>query len=60
MKIICLFVSIVASVLTCFAVPDVAPTGWSTAIVRDEIAPTFRYEPQGGPAHDGAFVIESD
>ena len=36
------------------------PAGWTTAVVRDEIAPNFRYEPQGGPARDGSFVIESD
>ena len=37
-----------------------APSGWTTATIRDEIAPRFRYDPAGGPARDGAFVIESD
>ncbi len=37
-----------------------APEGWTTATVREEIAPAFRYEPTGGPAGDGAFIIEAD
>jgi len=37
-----------------------APAGWASVIVREEIAPRFRYEPQGGPAGDGALLIESD
>ena len=36
------------------------PAGWTTAIVRDEIAPRFRYDPRGGPVGDGAFIIEAD
>jgi predicted amidohydrolase len=36
------------------------PAGWTTAIIRAEIAPRFRYDPSGGPASDGAFIIESD
>ncbi|MBL9200133.1 MAG: carbon-nitrogen hydrolase family protein [Opitutaceae bacterium] len=37
-----------------------APAGWSTAAPRAEIAPHFSFEPAGGPARTGAFVIESD
>ena len=36
------------------------PTGWTTAAPRDEIKPAFSFDPQGGPGHHGAFVIESD
>ncbi len=36
-----------------------APTGWTTASPRDEIKPAFGYNPQGGPKHEGSFVIES-
>ncbi len=39
---------------------DSPPAGWTTAIIRDEIAPRFGYDPRGGPAHDGAFLITSD
>ena len=42
------------------ATTTAAPEGWRTAVIRDEIAPTFRYDPTGGPARDGAFIIESD
>ena len=37
-----------------------APEGWSTAAPRDEIKPSFSFEPAGGPEHHGAFIIESD
>lgn len=36
------------------------PPGWTTAVIRDEIAPQFRYDPSGGPGRDGCFVTESD
>ena len=36
-----------------------APEGWITASPRDEIKPDFSFNPQGGPKHDGSFVIES-
>jgi predicted amidohydrolase len=36
------------------------PPGWTTAIIREEIAPHFRYDPQGGPNREGALIIESD
>lgn len=36
------------------------PAGWTTATIRAEIAPQFRYDPRGGPAQGGALVIESD
>ena len=37
-----------------------ALAGWQTAAPRDEICPTFAYEPQGGPGDQGAFIIEAD
>ena len=59
--------SCLASFLACVATQAAAeptnappPAGWTSAVIRDEIAPRFRYELRGGPARDGAFVIESD
>ena len=47
--------------LLCASVPAAdAPAGWSTASPREEITPAFRFEAQGGPAHNGSWVIESD
>lgn len=37
-----------------------APAGWTTGAPRPEIAPAFSYEPVGGPARTGAFVIAAD
>jgi hypothetical protein len=37
-----------------------APDGWTTAAPRDEIKPSFAFDPDGGPEHHGSFVIESD
>ncbi|MEY4005482.1 MAG: (R)-stereoselective amidase [Verrucomicrobiota bacterium] len=37
-----------------------APPEWSAAILRDEIAPRFTFDPSGGPAGNGALVISSD
>lgn len=37
-----------------------APEGWSHRSPRDEIAPRFSYEPQGGPKRTGALVITAD
>ncbi|MFO0959312.1 MAG: carbon-nitrogen hydrolase family protein [Isosphaeraceae bacterium] len=34
--------------------------GWTTAAPRDEVKPTFRYEPEGGREGHGSFVIEAD
>src|SRR5262245_23135561 len=39
---------------------DTAPDGWTTAAPREEIRPTFVYEPKGGPDGKGAFVIRTD
>ncbi len=36
------------------------PAGWTTASPREEIKPAFSYDPQGGPKHEGSFIIESD
>jgi predicted amidohydrolase len=37
-----------------------APGGWVTASPRDEIAPVFGYDPTGGPAATGTFIIAAD
>ncbi|MDZ4848327.1 MAG: carbon-nitrogen hydrolase family protein [Pirellulaceae bacterium] len=37
-----------------------APTGWTTASPREEIAPAFSFDAKGGPQGDGCFVIESN
>src|SRR4051794_26919279 len=39
---------------------DQLPAGWETAAPRDEIRPTFAYDPTGGPKKDGAFIISDD
>ena len=36
-----------------------APPGWETASPREEIAPDFAYDPQGGPDQGGSFIISS-
>ena len=38
----------------------VAPDGWRTIAPREEIRPAFRYEPEGGHAGRGSFVITHD
>lgn len=52
-----------------FAIPALAaaavppfetPPGWSAAILREEIAPIFTYDPVGGPRGNGSLVISSD
>lgn len=40
--------------------PVSAPDGWTTAAPRDEIRPEFVFEPKGGPAGAGCFVIRAD
>lgn len=37
-----------------------APDGWTTAAPREEIQPTFAFNPKGGPDHAGSFVIQAD
>ncbi len=37
-----------------------APEGWTTESPRDELRPTFTYDPAGGPRGQGALVIEAD
>ncbi|MEX2119202.1 MAG: carbon-nitrogen hydrolase family protein [Pirellulales bacterium] len=39
---------------------DAAPDGWETGAPRDEIRPRFAYDPKGGRAGDGSFVIVHD
>jgi predicted amidohydrolase len=36
------------------------PVGWRPAAPRDELRPTFGFDPAGGPRGDGAFVIAAD
>src|SRR5262245_16122929 len=36
---------------------DRLPPGWEATSPRDEIRPTFSYDPKGGPNGKGAFVI---
>lgn len=36
------------------------PEGWQTLAPRDEIRPTFSFEPSGGPKKVGSFVILHD
>src|SRR4051794_22619972 len=40
--------------------PTNAPEGWTNAAPRDEIRPTFSFDPKGGPAGAGALVTKSD
>ncbi|MCI0748093.1 MAG: hypothetical protein L0Y58_22030, partial [Verrucomicrobia subdivision 3 bacterium] len=37
-----------------------APEGWQTGAPREEIRPSFSYNPRGGPSGKGSFLIESD
>jgi len=43
-----------------FAAPDGAPDGWQAVAPREEIRPEFSYQPSGGPAGKGGFVIRCD
>jgi predicted amidohydrolase len=40
--------------------PEAAPAGWTAAAPREEIRPTFGYDPRGGPDGKGCFTIRSD
>jgi predicted amidohydrolase len=40
--------------------PSPAPDGWTTTAARDEIRPSFSYDPVGGPDRKGCFVITAD
>ena len=37
-----------------------APDGWTTTAPRDEIAPTFQFDPRGGADQQGNFIIKSE
>jgi predicted amidohydrolase len=37
-----------------------SPEGWQTASPRDEVAPQFAFDPQGGPKRTGSLVITAD
>jgi len=54
----CLVIALLACI-PLFAATGV-PDGWSTAAVREELRPTFRHEPKGGPSGNGSFILESD
>jgi predicted amidohydrolase len=45
--------------LSLVALASDLPEGWTTSTPRDEIAPTFAFDPQGGPKGDGSLVIQS-
>ncbi len=36
------------------------PDDWVPCAPRDELRPTFAYDPKGGPKSSGAFVISHD
>ena len=40
--------------------PTAAPNGWTTASPRSEIAPSFSFEPHGGPAGSACLLILAD
>jgi predicted amidohydrolase len=59
MHLLLMFIAIPA--LATAAAPSLeAPPGWSAAILREEIAPRFTYDPTGGPNGNGALMISSD
>ncbi|MBI1310132.1 carbon-nitrogen hydrolase family protein [bacterium] len=37
-----------------------APDGWTMESPREEIRPLFRWDKDGGPQHNGSFVISAD
>ena len=47
-----------ASLILTVAVLAAEPSAWQTESIRAEAAPTFRFEPEGGPDHRGAWIIE--
>src|SRR5262249_52158999 len=40
--------------------PGTPPDGWTAAAPRDEIRPTFAFDPRGGPDGSGCFLIRAD
>src|SRR5262245_55692435 len=58
-------VALIASLLTSVtflvaAEKTTAPAGWTTAAVRDEVTPDFRYDPRGGRDGQAALIAASD
>ncbi|MFM9092147.1 MAG: carbon-nitrogen hydrolase family protein [Verrucomicrobiota bacterium] len=58
-RILPIFLLLAATLRPAAATPG-APDGWTTGAPRPEIAPAFAYDPAGGPARTGAFVITAD
>ena len=53
--------SVITSNLPLLAGAEVQlPDGWQSVAPREEIRPTFSFEPQGGPNHAGSMVITHD
>src|SRR3954468_5393124 len=57
-SISCAILSLLLAGFVCGKEP--APDGWGTAAPRDELRPSFSFQPQGGPDGHGSFVIEAD
>ncbi len=55
-----LYVAVVLGSATNVFAKSSPPEGWATAVPRDEIAPEFSFNPKGGPAGRGSFIIQSD
>ena len=53
-------VSTVFILLSGVSVAAPAPDGWTAISPRDELRPAFSYDAHGGPAGDGALVIQTD
>ncbi len=58
MKLCITFLALLAS-SAAMAAETTAPDGWTAVSPRAEIRPDFSYNPEGGPNHQGSFIIES-
>jgi len=54
------FALFLGSCLASAAPISAPPPGWTSASPREEIAPEFSYDSEGGPDHSGSFVIRAD
>lgn len=61
-RLLCLVLLTVAASLSLPAgdKAPAAPEGWTASAPREEISPHFKFEPKGGPAGQGCFVIRAD